>query len=595
MRAVLRDYQERAVDAVMAAIAAGRKRILFTAATGTGKSVILAAIVRGLLADTYLDPRILFLSHRREINDQCLEHFVRSCDVEEYEIAIEQAQSRAEAHCKIVVGSVQTVINPKRLERHGWTPSAILIDESHRAAARSYRAIMDRYPDAVKIGCTATPERTDKTALYAVGPDGQRTEVLDAKKNRVPCRDEDAVFEVMAFQYPILDAVTDGWLVPFRAFAPETGVDLTHLHSVGGDYSPGELEAAVNTDPRNNLIVSAWRDYADGRQTLCFCQGVAHAEEVARLFCAAGVPAVFLSGESDAYERSSAIAAFRSGHIKVICNDSLLTEGVDLPQCSCVLMARPTKSWNRYVQSIGRGLRPLAGLLDDIQDAPAETRQLAIAASAKPDCILIDLVDNHKAAGNPCTAPAVLHLPADLDLEGHSIVEAKKLLDKYEESSEQAIGEDPKTFTYLKHRLEEINLMRQSGARSVEQWRSNGKGYTYVGTPPGYEASLAPDGDGWRIQVKHQGAVLLEKSGKSDCSMKAYLDAARIHAVETIDLHRQASRPGGTLDLLSEKQKRCLRYNGHMPDEIDKMSVSKANKLISIYMEKWNAQKEHAA
>ena len=108
-------------------------------------------------------------------------------------------------------------------------------------------------------------------------------------------------------------------------------------------------------------IVENWSRIAEGLQTIVFTTTVAHSVAVCEAFSHVGVASEHIDGRTDKLERLEIIARFRSGRTKVLCNCAVLTEGVDVPEISCVIMARPTKSLALYMQTIGRGMRPAEG------------------------------------------------------------------------------------------------------------------------------------------------------------------------------------------------------------------------------------------
>ena len=176
MAQILRPYQVAAQDAIFEAFWAGSTRILWTQATGTGKTTTMASVVDMLLSDPMTEHRVLILSHRREIIQQTVGRIASQCRLDDYEIGTELAKEHAPETARVIVGSIQTCSKEHRLKDIGWTPTVIFIDECHRSQSVTYRRICDRFGvtegKCILIGCTATPYRTDKQVLYAVAPDG---------------------------------------------------------------------------------------------------------------------------------------------------------------------------------------------------------------------------------------------------------------------------------------------------------------------------------------------------------------------------------------------------------------------------------------
>lgn len=208
------------------------------------------------------------------------------------------------------------------------------IDEAHRAAASSYRTLMDRYPRAVRFGLTATPVRADGRGLSDVFD-----ELVECATTR--------------------ELIDQGRLVPYRAYeAPDEALrQLAWMKRSGGDYSISELGALMD-QPR--LVGDVVREYCErsaGRKAIAFAVNVKHSIHMAKAFRTAGVRAEHLDGAASESHRDRVLADLANGEIDVLCNVNLFTEGWDCPKVSCVIMARPTVSVALYLQSVGRGLR----------------------------------------------------------------------------------------------------------------------------------------------------------------------------------------------------------------------------------------------
>ena len=108
-------------------------------------------------------------------------------------------------------------------------------------------------------------------------------------------------------------------------------------------------------------IVETWLKLGESRPTLCYCVNRKHAQHVSERFIEAGVTCEYMDGETPREEREETFDRFRSGETKIICNVGVLTTGIDLPNASCVVDAKPTKSKMLFVQTIGRGLRTAPG------------------------------------------------------------------------------------------------------------------------------------------------------------------------------------------------------------------------------------------
>lgn len=595
-----RPYQVAAVDAVLHAIdpfGEGLNRVLYTAPTGSGKTTTFSEIAARILA-THENARILIMAHRVELIKQAYDRVKDHCGLKEWEIGMEIAETKACPSNRVIIGSVQTCMRGTR-PHPKWRPTHIICDEAHHAAAKSYRNIATRYGvdsgDCAYIGTTATAKRTDRFSLYAEMPDG--SPVMLERKGRapVPATYETSVFQRLVFDYTVLDAVEDGWLVPLKGHTVQTDTDLNDVETDrDGDFKEAQLQKAVDNAKRTMEAISAWKEIASERPTLVFCAGVEHAHHAADLWRQAGYSAQAVDGETDTFTRSQIFRDFKAGRVRVIANFGIATEGTDLPNCACIVHLRPTKSWTLYLQMSGRGTRVLPGVLEGMEEVEPEVRKSAIAASLKPDTYIIDLVDLYEKCGDLCTAPSILDLPVKLDLQGHSLTEAKKMLDEFDEVKDRVIGECPLTYEDLKVRLEHVSLMTGSGARSKDAWKSAEWGYRYTKVPPQCSCNLYRDGETFRLVVDAFGTRLIDKTGRAGSDIKEYLDAAARRAIDAIDAHRdtmpKVSR--GTLGRLTMKQASVLRRNGHSNQDIDTMPYAKAKALIGTYMDAYRARME---
>ena len=266
--------------------------------------------------------------------------------------------------------------NSKKIDK--YDPSqfkAILIDEAHHASAATYLNILDYFgvDDAdSKIlvwGCSATVKRHDGKSLGDV-------------------------FDKVTYHADFLKMIEQGYLSSMKVTTVNTNVDLESVGSTKLDFKLGELADAVNTDVRNDVIVSSWRKYAheNGRKaTLAFAVDINHTEELCNTFRDAGINASFITSKTPPLDRHGILNAFRNEKIPVLVNCAILTEGTDIPCVDCILLARPTKSNTLFQQMFGRGLRLYEG---------------------KKDCLLIDFVDNFKRSGPDglVTVPTLLGL-----------------------------------------------------------------------------------------------------------------------------------------------------------------------------------------
>ena len=285
---------------------------------------------------------------------------------------------------------------------HTYVADGFVVHNCHHATAASYVAIFERF-HARLVGVTATPSRTDGKPLGDV-------------------------FSRIAVDFGIRHLVQRGWLVPVAARVVRSDTDLSDVKQSAGDYAIGELQNAVNTDGRNHLIIAAMQRWGEGRQTIVYCAGVDHARELAALMTVAGMPAEAVWGEMPMEDRKAVLERFRRGEVRALTNFGVLTEGFDEPKVGCIVLARPTQSVLLLTQMVGRGTRPLEEIAGTLDATDPLVRREAIAASGKPNVLVIDIQDvSHRMQA---TAATLAGLPGKFDAKGGDIFRAADELEK---------------------------------------------------------------------------------------------------------------------------------------------------------------------
>ena len=363
----LRPYQVEAIAAIHRELST-KKSTLLVLATGLGKTVSFASIARD-----WTDRKVLILAHREELVFQAAKTIEKMCGEAP---RIEMAEHRADnpdvfTDSHVTVGSVQSLASKSRRKRFNpMDYGLVIIDEAHHDAAGSqYEKVTDYFCFAKRLGVTATPKRHDQSAM------GQR-------------------YESVAYQYEIVDAVDDGWLVPVhQSLVRIDSLDFSKVRSTAGDLNEGDLERILTEEKSLHGIAIPTVEMSQDKPTLVFCVSVHHAElmaEVIRRYKPDS--AIALNGETPKEERRKWIQKFKHGEIQYLCNCGLFLEGFDAPNTAFISMARPTKSLPLYTQVVGRGTRALPGVIDGL--STVEERRSAIAASGKPHMTILDFVGN---------------------------------------------------------------------------------------------------------------------------------------------------------------------------------------------------------
>jgi superfamily II DNA or RNA helicase len=324
-----RQWQIEAMDAIYQGMA-DYSKILVSAATGTGKGSLIAALA---VCEFRNGKRLLFLVHRDELIDDVMARAKATypgIDAGKVKGPLNQIDRQ------IVFASVQSLRGRRLAELDHF--DFVITDEAHHATAPSYLQIYYQIekinPNWKHIGFTATP--------FRYGGVGKTAGLGKA-------------FQRLVYEYPLAQAIEDGALCPLRGVAVETHLDLAGVDPDSVD----RLAAIVDTPSRNQIVAAKYLELAAGKSAICFSVTVAHAAHLAQAMVDAGVAAEAVWGTDP--DRTAKIARYKAGTTQVLCNCELLTEGFDAPQTEAVILVRPTGSIGLYSQMVGRGTRLFPG------------------------------------------------------------------------------------------------------------------------------------------------------------------------------------------------------------------------------------------
>lgn len=446
----LRDYQLEALKASREWYENGVNRQLIAMATGVGRTVIFAALPK----HHAISKRVLVLVHRTELAEQAKDKLKKwNPDVS---VEIEMADKSAWSGNKIVVASVQTLtaMHGRRLTKFRPEDFGVVIcDEAHHSAAASYKQIFrhfgfandDNHYDRLLLGVTATPNRGDGLGL-------------------------DSVYDEIVYDYSILDGIKAGWLVNLRGYRIHSSTSLDEVRTSYGDFVESELSSVVNSHKRNVLIVKAWLENGQNRQTIAFTVDIAHARGLADEFRRGGVAAEAIWGNDP--DRRPKLKAHKDGRIQVLANCAVLTEGYGDWRVSCIVMARPTQSGLLFTQMVGRGTRIPASL-----SGRGMTLHQAKATGCrfpKEDCLILDVTDNCRRH-TLVNLPTLFGLPNDLEIRGRTITE---VIEEAETAKQASSADNLET---IKVQAEQVDLFKvRSGQQTLPwpyvQWRKGPAG-----------------------------------------------------------------------------------------------------------------------
>lgn len=302
-------------------------KALLISATGTGKTYASAFAVKDAKP-----AKFLFLVHREQILKQAIETFKKVFGDESYKFGLLSGNSK-DYDADYLFSTVQTFskiyndYNPNDFD-------FIVIDEVHKAGAKSYLEIINYFKPKFLLGMTASPERTDGFDIYSL---------FDHN---------------IAHEIRLQEALNEDLLCPFHYFGIS---DITIEDKEIEDLSEFSF---LDSDDRIDYLLekSEYFGYSGDRiKALVFCRDTNEAEKLAKGFNERGHPSITLTGKNSQKEREDAIYRLTDDNAKnkveYIFTVDIFNEGVDIPEINQVLLARPTESPIIFVQQLGRGLR----------------------------------------------------------------------------------------------------------------------------------------------------------------------------------------------------------------------------------------------
>lgn len=369
---ILRPYQDAAIKSLFKYLFENPgKHPLVVAPVAAGKSLMIAEFIKQLHS-LYPRTRVIMLTHVKELIEQNLDELDNQyfgADVGIYCAGLNQKR----LHNDITLASIQSIHN--KIADLNRSPEIIIIDECHLISHKTnttYRKFLDAVlainPNCRVIGFTGTPFRAD-------------TGRLDTGK--------DKLFDGVAYEITMDWMIEQGYWAKPVCPTLATKMDVSGVATRGGDYVIGELEKKINTTELNEACVKELIEHGKNRRKwLVFTAGVQHAADVAADIESFGISIGIVTGDTEKSERRRIIDDFRKGNIRCLVNVAVLTTGFNVPDIDLLAFMRPTRSPVLYVQTTGRGVRPVYAPGFDLNTQ--QGRLDAIAASVKPDCMILD-------------------------------------------------------------------------------------------------------------------------------------------------------------------------------------------------------------
>lgn len=273
----------------------------------SGKSIILADIAKDA---TSKGNSVLVIVHRQELCSQLRKTFT------DWGVNMDMCD----------IGMVQTLSNRlDKLPKYDF----IITDENHHAPANSYKKIYNHYPNAKRLGATATAEYNGKGSL------------LDTN---------DVIIEGVTAKW----LIKNNYIAPFLYYAPKLIADFTNTKIVKGDFDTEAAEKIMSESKIYSNIIESWQKYANNKKTIAYCCTVQHSKNTAEMFISQGIKAAHIDAKTPKLEREQIYNDFKNGDIMMLCNCNIFSEGIDIDGVECCLLLRPTMSLTLYLQSAMR-------------------------------------------------------------------------------------------------------------------------------------------------------------------------------------------------------------------------------------------------
>ena len=333
---ILRPYQDEALKQIRKHYSVGIKKILLHMATGSGKTVIFSTVMKGIHAK---GNRCVLAVRGRELVDNASQRLLREGVPHGVMMANHWNYNPS---MPIQVCSIDTLTARKNKMR---LPDAnlVVIDEAHFAISNSFRWFIEEYKNrgALFLSVTATPHVKEGLRFLA---------------------------DIVVYPITIGKLIEQGFLVPPRYFAPPNGIDFKKIKvdSRTGDYNVKDLAEEVGKAKLSGDIITHYMRHAHGRPAILFACDIAHSKTIVSELLSAGIPSLHIDADSSDEERKTAMRRLENGEIKIVSNVGIFCTGVDIPCASAIILARPTKSYNLFIQQIGRGTRPYQNKTDFI-------------------------------------------------------------------------------------------------------------------------------------------------------------------------------------------------------------------------------------
>ncbi len=337
----LRPYQQSAKNEIFAAWDEC-DNIMFQMPTGTGKTRLFTSIISDIKAWGIIkqkDPKVLIIAHRVELIEQISEN------LDKYKVSHGIIAGGKERNLRplVQVASIQTITHSTNKDvASSLGVDFIIIDEAHHSTANSYKKLWEIYPNAKKLGVTATPWRMNHVGFTSI-------------------------YDKLIVSKSIKEFIAEGWLAPYCYYSIKESSkireNISGIHEFDreGDYKISALERVMDRVSIRANLLDSYLKLAKGKKGIIYSISRKHSDHICEEYKQAGINIVRIDSETPREERRTYVKRFREGQIDIIVNVDIFSEGFDCPDIEFIQLARPTKSLVKYLQQVGRGLRPTTG------------------------------------------------------------------------------------------------------------------------------------------------------------------------------------------------------------------------------------------
>lgn len=309
--------------------------------TGTGKTYLFTSIIKDLLTaykKARIEINILIVAHRNELLDQI------SATLNRFDIPHGFIQSSRTQYLwkRVQVGSIMSLLTDKNyMNTCRQKFNFIFVDEAHHSLAESYVDLFNLFPDAKKLGVTATPWRFNHESFLSL-------------------------YQTLVESPQISWFIENNILSDFDYVSVKPNSEIQRLVdsrdvAVTGDFVNADLDITFNNNRIRAKLFDSYLSFAKDRKGIIYAINRIHATKIADMYSSHGVKAVAIDCETPKEDRQRLIAQFKAGEVMVLVNVDIFTEGFDCPDVSFIQLARPTRSLALFLQQVGRGLRIAEG------------------------------------------------------------------------------------------------------------------------------------------------------------------------------------------------------------------------------------------